>query len=67
MLLLVLQKNGREGIAGIQLCLTHQIRTLTYLFLSLTIRWKKRNMTLIVCSALVVFLKTTMKKIGYDV
>jgi hypothetical protein len=54
MFFLVLQKDGREGFAGIQLRLTlHQIRTLTELFLSLTIRRKKRYMTLIVCSALV--------------
>jgi hypothetical protein len=37
------------------------------MFLSLTIRRKKRYITLIVCNALVVFLKTTMEKSGYDV
>jgi hypothetical protein len=50
MLFLFLQKDGRKGCAGIQLRLTlHQIRTLTYLFLSLTIRRKMKYMTLIVC------------------
>jgi hypothetical protein len=59
MFFLVLQKDGKEGFAGIQLRLTlHQIRTLTWLFLSLTIRRKK----MIVCSVLVVSLKTTMEK-----
>jgi hypothetical protein len=49
-LLLILQKDEREGFAGIQPHLTlHQI-------------W-----TLIVYSALVVFLKTTMEKTGSDV
>jgi len=68
MLFLVLQKDVREGFAGIHLRMTlHQIRTLTYLFLSLTIRRKKRNKTLIVCTVLVVSLKTTMEKSGYDV
>ena len=68
MLFLVLKKEIREGFAGIKLRLTlHQIRTLTYLFLSLTIRRKKRNKTLTVCSALVVNLKTTMEKSRYDV
>jgi len=61
MLFLVLQKDGREWFAGIQLRLTrHQIRALTQLFLSLTIRQKKGNKTLIVCSVLAVSLKTTM-------
>ena len=65
MLFLVLKKEIREGFAGIKLRLTlHQIRTLTYLFVSLTIRRKKRNKTLIVCSVLVVNLKTTMEKSG---
>jgi hypothetical protein len=52
----------------IQLCLTlHQIRTLTQLFLSLTIRRKKMsNKTLIVCFVLVVSLKITMEKTRYD-
>jgi hypothetical protein len=67
-MILVLQKDGREGLAGIQLRLTlYQILTLTWLFLSLTIRRKKRNKTLIVCSVLVVSLKTTSEKSGYDV
>jgi hypothetical protein len=61
MLFLVFQKDGREWFAGIQLRLTfYQIRTLTLLFLSLTIWQKKWNKTLIVCSVLVVSLKTTM-------
>jgi len=66
---LVLQKYGRERFAGIHLRLTlHQIRTLTYLFLSLTTwRQKIRNKTLIVCSVLVVSLKTTMEKTRYHV
>ena len=64
-LFLVLQKDGEEGFAGIQLRLTlHQIWTLTYLFLSLTILRKKRNNTLIVCTVLVVSLKTAMEKSG---
>jgi len=58
-------KDGEEGFAGIQLHLTlHQIWTLTYLFLSLTILRKKRNNTLIVCTVLVVSLKTAMEKSG---
>jgi hypothetical protein len=69
MLFLVLQKDGREEFAVIQPRLTlHQIRTPNYLFLSLTIRlkWMTKTM-LIVCSVLVVSLKTTMDKSGYDV
>jgi len=62
MLFLVLQKDGREGFAGIQLRLTlRQIRTLTKLFLSMTIR-RKKNKTLIVCTVLVVSLKITKEK-----
>ena len=46
---------------------THHIRKLTQLFLSLTIRRKEmRNKKLIVCSLLVVSLKTTMEKTRYD-
>jgi len=69
MLFLVLQKEGREGFAGIQLRLTlHQIRTLTWPFLSLTIRLKKmRNKTLIFSIVLVVPPKTTMEKNVCDV
>jgi hypothetical protein len=68
MLFVVFQKDGREGLAGIQHRLTvYQIRTPNQLFLSLTIGRKKRYMTLIVYSALVVFLKTSMEKAGYDV
>jgi hypothetical protein len=68
MLFLVLQKEGIKGFAGIQLRLTlHQIRTLNYLFLSLQIQLTRmRNKRLIVCSVLVVSLKTTMEKSGYD-
>jgi hypothetical protein len=66
---LVLQKDGIEGFAGIQLLPTlHRIRTPNYLFLSRTIRLNRmRNKTLNVCSVLVVSLKTTMEKSGYDV
>jgi hypothetical protein len=62
MLVLVLQKDGREGFTGIQLRLTlYQIRTLNCLILSLTIPLNRMsNKTLIVGSALVVSLKTTM-------
>jgi hypothetical protein len=69
MLLLVLQKGEREGFAGIELRLTlRQIRTLTQLFLPLTIRLKKmRNKKVIICVVLVVYLKTTMENSGYDV
>jgi hypothetical protein len=68
MLFLVLRKSGRKGFARIQLRVTlHQIQTLTQLFLSLTVQCKKRYMTLIVSSALVIFLKTTMEKAGYNV
>jgi hypothetical protein len=69
MLFLVLQKDGREGFAGIHLRLTfHQIRIPKWMFLSLTIRLKRmRNKTLMVCSVLVVSLKTTMEKSVYDV
>jgi hypothetical protein len=69
MLFLVLQKDGRKGFAGIQLRLTlHHIRTPNWLFLSLTIRLKRMmNKKLTVCSVLVVSLKTTMEKSGYDV
>jgi hypothetical protein len=64
---LVLQNDGREGFGGIQLRLTlHHIRTMIQLFLPLTIRRKKRYMTLIVYFSLVVFLKTTMEKTGND-
>jgi len=68
MLFLVLQKDGGEGFAGLQLRLTlHHIRKLTQLFLSLTIGRKEiRNKTLIVCSVLVVSLKTTMERTRYD-
>jgi len=67
MLFLVFQKDGR-GFAEIQLRLTlRQIRTLTELFLSLTIRHKRRNRTLIVCTVLVISLKTTMEGSGYNV
>ena len=58
MLFLVLQKDGREGFAGIQIHLTlYQILILTKLFLSMTIQWK--NKMLIVCTVQVVSLKTT--------
>jgi hypothetical protein len=69
MLFLVLQKEGRKGISGIQLRLTpYQIWTPNLLFLSLTIRLKRmRNKKLIVCSVPVVSLKTAMEKRGYDV
>ena len=69
MFFLVLPKDGRKGFTGIQLRLTlHQIRTLTLLFLSLTIRQKKMsNKTLNVCSVLVVSLKTTVEKTRFDV
>jgi len=61
-------KDGREWFAGIQLRLTfQQIRTLTYLFLLLTIRQKRWNKTLIVSSVLVISLKTTTEKSGHDV
>jgi hypothetical protein len=63
---LVLQKDRREGFAWIQLRLAfHQIWIPTLLFLSLTIR-QKRNKTQIVCSVLVISLKTTIEKSGYD-
>jgi len=57
-------KRGKKRVYRFQLRLTiHQIRTLTLLFLSLTIRRKKMsNKTLIVCSVLVVSLKTTVEK-----
>jgi hypothetical protein len=69
MFFLVLQKDGRERFAGFELRQTlHQIRTPNWLFLSLTIRMKRMgNKTLTVCSVLVVSLKTTMEKRGYDV
>jgi len=61
-------KRQKREFAGIQLHLTlNKVRTQTELFLSLMIRRKKRNNTLIVCSVLVVSLKTTMEKSGYDV
>jgi len=65
MLFLILQKDGGEGFARIQFRLTlHHIRTL---FLSLKIRRKEmRNKTLIVCSVLVVSLKTTMERTRYN-
>jgi hypothetical protein len=50
-------KDGKEWFAGIQIRRTVlQILTLTLVFLSLTIRQKKRNKTLIVCTVLVVSL-----------
>jgi len=59
------KNDGRKGFAGIQLHLSlHQFRTLTEPFLSLTIRRKERDKTLIVRSLLVVSLKTTMEKSG---
>jgi hypothetical protein len=69
MLFLVLQKDGGEGFDEIQLRLTlHRIRTSNYLFLSLTIRLNRmRNKKLFVCCVLVVSLKITMEKSGYDV
>jgi len=61
-------KRQKRGFAGLQLRLTlYKIRTQTYLFFPLKIRQKKRNNTLAVCSVLVVSLKTTMEKSGYDV
>jgi predicted acyltransferase len=68
MIFFVLQKDGRELFPWIQLRLTLlQTPTLTYLFPSLTIQWMKKNKTLIVCSVLVISLKTTMQRSGYDV
>ena len=68
MFFLVLEKEGKERFAGIQLSVTvYQIRTLTELFLSQTIRRKTVLIkTLIVCSILVVSLKPTMEKTRYD-
>jgi len=64
MLFLVLQKDGREGFAGIQLRLTlHHIRRLTLLFFSMTIR-RKKNKTMFVCTVLVVSLKTTKRRMN---
>ena len=61
-------RRQKRGFAGIQIRPTlHKIRTLTQLFLSLTIPWKKRNKTLIVCSVLVVCLNTTMEKSQHNV
>jgi hypothetical protein len=69
LLLLVLEIDEREELAGIQLHLTfYQIRTDTDLLFLSTIRLKKtRSKTQIVSAVLFVYLKTTMEKTGYDV
>ena len=60
-------RRQKRGFAGIQIRLTlHKIRTVPWLFLSPIIQRKDRNKTLIVCSVLVVCLKTTMEKSGYN-
>jgi len=69
MLFLILQKDGREGLAGIQLLSDTPSDSDTDLAVPfVTIQRKNmRNKTLIVCSVLIISLKTAMEKTGYDV